>query len=271
MKAKKASIIAMAVAAHPDDIEFVMAGTLLRLKKAGAEIHLLNIANGSCGTSSQFKYTIVQQRTDEAIASAKIAGAVMHPPLVDDFEIFFERNLLARVAAIIRVVQPDILLVPSIHDYLEDHQNTCRLAVTGAFVREMRNFQTSPAVAPFHKELAIYHSLPHGLHDCMRQRIFAGQYVDIAPVFDLKKEMLSQHKTQKEWLDISQGMNSYLKEMERMCREMGKMSGRFELAEGWRRHNHIGFSKNDYDPLTGLLGKGCWIDPDYENALEMRE
>lgn len=32
--------VVLAAAAHPDDIEFMMAGTLLRLKDAGAQIHL---------------------------------------------------------------------------------------------------------------------------------------------------------------------------------------------------------------------------------------
>ena len=41
---------AIAVAAHPDDIEFVMAGTLCLLREAGYAIHYLNVATGSCGS-----------------------------------------------------------------------------------------------------------------------------------------------------------------------------------------------------------------------------
>ena len=43
-------LIALAMAAHPDDIEFMMSGTLLLLKKAGAEIHMCNLANGCYGS-----------------------------------------------------------------------------------------------------------------------------------------------------------------------------------------------------------------------------
>jgi hypothetical protein len=42
--------IAIAIAAHPDDIEFYMAGTLLRLKEADWEIHYLNLSSGNCGS-----------------------------------------------------------------------------------------------------------------------------------------------------------------------------------------------------------------------------
>ena len=44
--------VAIAIAAHPDDIEFTMAGTLLLLKQAGFEIHYLNLATGNCGSRS---------------------------------------------------------------------------------------------------------------------------------------------------------------------------------------------------------------------------
>ncbi|HEX5102756.1 MAG TPA: PIG-L family deacetylase, partial [Pirellulaceae bacterium] len=42
---------ALAVAAHPDDIEFLMSGTLMLLRKAGYDIHYWNLANGCCGSS----------------------------------------------------------------------------------------------------------------------------------------------------------------------------------------------------------------------------
>mgnify|MGYP000867140096 CR=1 FL=1 len=42
--------VVLAAVAHPDDIEFMMAGTLFLLKQAGAEIHLWNLANGCCGS-----------------------------------------------------------------------------------------------------------------------------------------------------------------------------------------------------------------------------
>ncbi|MBT5707276.1 MAG: hypothetical protein HOI66_13240, partial [Verrucomicrobia bacterium] len=39
--------VALAVAAHPDDIEFGMAGTLLRLAEEGYSLHYLNLSTGS--------------------------------------------------------------------------------------------------------------------------------------------------------------------------------------------------------------------------------
>jgi len=50
MSAKPA---AFAIGAHPDDIKFMMAGTLILLREAGWSLHYMNIANGSCGTTTE--------------------------------------------------------------------------------------------------------------------------------------------------------------------------------------------------------------------------
>src|SRR4051812_7370276 len=40
----------LAIAAHPDDIEFMMAGTLLLLRDAGWDTHYLNVSSGNLGS-----------------------------------------------------------------------------------------------------------------------------------------------------------------------------------------------------------------------------
>jgi LmbE family N-acetylglucosaminyl deacetylase len=252
----------MAVGSHPDDVEFMMAGTLLRLGEAGAEIHMWNLANGCCGTTVHDREGLIRTRRREAEESARQAGATYHPPIADDMAIFYEPSLLARVAAVVRQVRPNILLVPSPEDYMEDHQNTSRLVVTAAFGRAMLNFVTQPQVEPWDGPAAVYHAMPYGLLDNLRRRVRPDLYVDVTPFADRKRSMLACHRSQKEWIDASQGIDAYLLEMERMNREVGRMSGRFEQAEGWRRRLHLGFAHADYNPLADLLGSACWTPPD---------
>jgi LmbE family N-acetylglucosaminyl deacetylase len=259
--------VALAVGAHPDDIEFIMAGTLLLLREAGAEIHMWNVANGSCGTVEHAREEIVRLRWQEAQASAREAGAAIYPPLVDDIAICYDEKLLARAAALVRQIKPGIILTHSPTDYMEDHQNACRLTVSAAFVRGMRNFPTSPAVEPWTGDVALYHALPYGLRDGLGRLVRAGHYVDVGSVLGRKRRMLACHRTQKQWLDVSQGMDAYLAQMEQMCRQAGSMSGRFQCAEGWRRHLHLGLCAAGSDPLSELLGARCWIDPEYERSL----
>src|SRR6266487_5924535 len=154
---------AMAIGAHPDDIEFYMAGTLLLLKKAGYETHYLNVASGNCGSTEHNAAATRSVRNTEARVAAKILGAHFHGSLTDDLEIFYNLKLLRAVAAVIREVKPKIVLTHSPQDYMEDHVNTCRLAVTAAFARGMPNFQTTPARRPIENQVTIYHAMPHGL------------------------------------------------------------------------------------------------------------
>ncbi len=67
--------------------------------------------------------------------------------------------------------------------------------------------------------------------------------------------MLECHRSQGEWLDASQGRPfAVVQRCRSLCREVGAMSGRFEYAEGWRKHLHLGFCPPDADPLAGALG-----------------
>ncbi len=250
-------MIVFAIGSHPDDLEFMMGGTLLLLKKQGCEVHYLNIANGSCGTEVHSREAIIRIRREEAIQAARYLGAVYHESLVDDLDVFYAPELIRQVAARVREVQPDILLTLSLEDYMEDHMNSARVAVTAGFVRTMRNYETLPPTAPTMKDMAVYHSLPYGLTDMMRRPIIPEFYIDIGSVIGPKGEFLSRHVSQKDWLDRSQGLDSYIITMREMSREVGGMSGRFEFAEGWRRHSHLGYSGRDIDPLGELLGPLC--------------
>jgi N-acetylglucosamine malate deacetylase 1 len=253
--------VVLAAVAHPDDIEFMMAGTLLLLQQAGAEIHLWNLANGCYGSVRHRKQEIIRLRAAEARAAAQLAGATIHSALFDDLGIFYDAPSLARVAAVVRRVRPTMVLTHSPQDYMEDHQNTCRLVVTAVFSRGMPNYQTRPRRRPYDAPVALYHALPHGLRDGLRQPVKPDFYVDIGTVMAQKKAMLAQHRSQKEWLDASQGMDAYLQEMESLGREVGRMSGRFKYAEGWRRHAHPGFGPADFNPLQQMLKKGNYHAP----------
>ena len=244
---------AFAIGAHPDDIEFMMAGTLTLLGEAGYELHYMNIANGSCGTTQYTYEEIVRVRGTEARAAAGFIGAVYHEPLVNDLDIFYDKPLLARVTAVMREVCPEILLVHAPVDYMEDHQNAARLAVSAAFCRGMPNFPTDPPRPPIDQPVTVYHAQPHSNLDPLRRPVRPDFFVDVSSVIERKRDMLAHHVSQKAWLDESQGMDSYLISMEQAGRAVGEMSGRFEFAEGWRRRLHFGFCAENADPLRAAL------------------
>ena len=256
----------LAIAAHPDDIELMMAGTLLRLGEAGHPLHLINIANGCCGSMTEDAEKTAARRWREAQASAAILGATMHAPLCNDIEIFYEDSLIRKLAALVRQVQPGILLTQSPVDYMEDHTNACRLAVTAAFVRGMPNYTSDPPLPAIAGEVTLYHALPWGLRGPLGERISATHFVDVGPVMARKREALAAHASQKEWLDQTQGLDSYLTTMEDMAGKVGEMSRVFGLAEGWRKHLHLGFCGERDDPLRDSLGDALHLLKEGENA-----
>ena len=92
--------------------------------------------------------------------------------------------------------------------------------------------------------------------------------MNTTPVSVRQVEALAAHQSQQDWLDVSQGMNSYVKAGEKISRMLGKLSKKFKFAEGWRRHLHFGFSSEELDPLKEALGKNYLINQKYERALE---
>jgi len=260
--------VAIAIGAHPDDIEFYMAGTLLMLKKAGYQTHYLNLASGNCGSADYNGATTRSIRNTEARAAAKTLGASFHPSIADDLEIIYSLELLRALAAIIREVKPKIVLTHSPQDYMEDHTNTCRLAVTAAFARGMSNFKTVPSRPCGDYDVTVYHAMPHGLRDPLRRLVAPGACVNMASVQGIKRAALAEHKSQQNWLDVSQGMNSYLLAMEEMSRAVGRLSKKFKHAEGWRRHLHFGFCAAESDPLSRTLGGDYLVNQAYERSLE---
>ena len=246
--------VAFAVAAHPDDIEFMMSGTLMLLGGRGFELHVMNVASGNCGSAVEDGSATAARRLGEAREAAAAMGATLHPPLTNDLEITYSIPLLRRLAAVVRGVRPTVLLTQSPADYMEDHMITARLAVTAAFARGMRNFITDPETAPIPGAVALYHALPYGLRDGFGRPVRPDFCVDVEPVLARKRAALACHRSQKEWLDASQGLDSYLVTMEDMCREAAHWSGRFRHAEGWRRHAHLGFHDARHDPIAETLG-----------------
>jgi len=245
----------LAIAAHPDDIEIMMGGTLALLGKAGWTLHMMNVSTGNGGSLEMDGATTAAKRLEEAKASAAVFGAHFHPPIANDLEIFYNETLLRKIAATMREIEPSVVLTQSPQDYMEDHENTTRLAVTAAFARCIPNFQSDPPRPHTLQDVSVYHALPWGLCGPLMEPVTPHFYVNVSDVVAVKRQSLACHASQKNWLDKTQGLDSYLSTMEDVTREVGRRSGVFEYAEGWRRHLHYGFCAEGADPLCDALSE----------------
>jgi LmbE family N-acetylglucosaminyl deacetylase len=198
---------------------------------------------------------IAAVRAREAAAAARCLGATLYPSLAHDLEITYDLALLRRIASVVRVVNPSIVLTHALEDYMEDHMATARLAVTAAFAKVIPNFQTEPHREAVQGDVAVYHAMPHGLRDPLRRPVRPEAVVDTTEVHERKRVALAAHASQKDWLDETQGMGSYLAAMDEESRAVAEMAGDgFLWGEGWVRHLHLGMSARDEDPMERVLG-----------------
>lgn len=245
---------ALAIAAHPDDIEFTMAGTLLQLRDAGWEIHYVNVSSGNMGSTVMSAAETAKVRQQEAQASAKLMGAKWHAPFCDDILVFYNEENIRRLTAIVRSAKPTVVLTHALQDYMEDHMIVARLAVTATFCRGIPNFHSIPDHEPDLTSCTIYHAMPHGQRTPLREEVVPELLVDTTSVHAEKRQALACHASQKEWLDKTQGQESYLTTMDGFSLALGEKSKTFQHAEGWIRHLHYGFGAESDDPLRDVLG-----------------
>jgi LmbE family N-acetylglucosaminyl deacetylase len=105
--------VALAIGAHPDDIEFGCGATVAKWAQAGAEVHLLILTDGSKGSwdESDDLAALIAARKEEAQAAALQLGAtsVVFLDLVDG-ELESGAAERAKVVEAIRRVRPDTVL-----------------------------------------------------------------------------------------------------------------------------------------------------------------
>ena len=243
----------LAIAAHPDDIEFTLAGTLMLLAAQGFEIHYFNLANGCCGSMDRSRADTAHTRLLESHAAAALIPATFHPPICDDLAIFYDAPTLAKVGTVVRRVNPSILLTHAPIDYMEDHETTSRLAVTAAFAKNMPNFECSPPVPAPQGDIAVYHAQPHGNHTPMNEPVYPDYAIDISSVIERKSQLLACHHSQQGWLDATQKMSSYTQTMYDLGSQVARMMNTEGFAEGWRQRCPLGFGPPNRDPLAEAL------------------
>ncbi len=94
--------IALAILAHPDDAEFLCAGTLLRLKnEQGYQIHIATMTAGDCGSAEHTPTEIAAIRRREGAAACEVIGATYHCVEAFDLRVFLNADLMERVVHLI--------------------------------------------------------------------------------------------------------------------------------------------------------------------------
>jgi LmbE family N-acetylglucosaminyl deacetylase len=108
--------VALAIGAHPDDVEFGAGATLAKWADAGCVVHHLICTDGSKGTwdvSADISALVMQRHREQGEAARRLSGAGAGMVLfLDHVDGELDSDLVTRgeVAGVIRELRPDVVL-----------------------------------------------------------------------------------------------------------------------------------------------------------------
>jgi LmbE family N-acetylglucosaminyl deacetylase len=245
--------VVLSVLAHPDDAEFLCAGTLIRLSREhGWQVHIATMTPGDCGSAELSADEISRIRRAEGARAAALIGARYHCLEERDLLITYNERVLERVTRLLREVRPRLLLTHSPADYMLDHEMTSAVARAAAFAAPVPNFLCDRGHAPALGHIPhLYYCDPIEGKDLFGREIEPGFCIDVSAVLETKAAMLSEHRSQREWLLKHHGMDQYLQAMRDWGARRGQPHG-VGQAEGFRQH--LGHSYPQDNLLGQLLG-----------------
>jgi LmbE family N-acetylglucosaminyl deacetylase len=227
----------LALHAHPDDIEFQCAGTLILLREAGCEITIATMTPGDCGSAVHDALSISAIRREEARAAASMVDAQYICLEFRDLAIFNDDDSRRRVTEVLRRAAPAIILTAPPSDYIADHEMTSVLVRDACFAASCPNYVTrqwEPA-PPLGKIPHLYFVHPVEGRDRDGHAVPVDFAVDVSRVFDTKRQMLACHASQRDWLMRQHGIDEYLAMQERWGATVGTSVG-VAQAEAFRQY-----------------------------------
>jgi LmbE family N-acetylglucosaminyl deacetylase len=234
---------ALSFLAHPDDAEFLCAGTLVRLREAGWQVHIATATPGDCGSATQDRWEISAVRTKEARRAADMIGATYH--CLDERDIFvvFDKPTLKKAIDLFRRVCPSLVFTHAAKDYMMDHEMVSLLARAASFAYGIPNVSNVPrpagAVVPH-----LYYCDPFEGVDPYGNPSVPTTVVDVSAAYEKKAAMLACHASQREWLRAHHGMDEYMEAMRRQAAERGERIGA-QYAEAFVQHRGHSYPHDD--------------------------
>jgi bacillithiol biosynthesis deacetylase BshB1 len=174
----------LGIAAHPDDIELICGGTLIRAHMLGRSTGILDLAAGEMASRGT-----PELRAKEAQKAAKVMGVSVRENLgFPDGGIQNTPETRAKVAVVIRRLKPKIVITHSQHGRHPDHPIVAQLVRDACFVAGLKKIE--PKVAP-HRPLKVLHAL--SFREDNQKPTFV---VDISEAFEKKLEAIGCYESQ---------------------------------------------------------------------------
>lgn len=192
----------LAIGAHPDDIEYGCAGTLIKYAERDHRIHLMVLTGGEEGGEGE-----VRQR--EQHAAAEIIGAKqVFWGEYRDTQLPLNKELIDKIEEVLVEVKPDLILVNFGDDTHQDHRVLTDATMSATrYVRNVLFFEV-PTTQNFNPQV----------------------FVDISDTLERKFEVLKAHKSQVMKTNIE---NMSIVELAKANSTFRGIQGRVKFAEAF--------------------------------------
>ncbi len=192
----------LAIGAHPDDIEYGCAGTLIKYAERGHHIFLLVLTGGQEGGSSEIRKQ-EQENAAELMSVQKIFWGGYH-----DTQLPLNKELIEKIEEVLGEVNPDLILVNYGDDTHQDHRILTQATMSATrYVRNVLFFEV-PTTQNFNPQV----------------------YVDISDTLERKSQVLNAHASQVMKTNIE---DMYIIELAQANATFRGIQGRVKFAEAF--------------------------------------
>ncbi|MEZ5376994.1 MAG: PIG-L deacetylase family protein [Acidimicrobiales bacterium] len=225
----------LAIAAHPDDLDFGAAGTTASLVANGDEVIYCLVTDGDAGgfDNTISRSRMAEIRREEQTAAARVVGVTeLHFLGYPDGRVVADLELREALTRVIRQVRPDLVLCQSpvrnfdrIYASHPDHLATGEATLSAVYPDARNEFA-------FTRLLSEEQLAPHSVPEVW---MMAGpdldHFVDITDHIDAKIEALLCHESQ---IQDPSSMPDRIRDWGRQVAERAGL-GPGRMAEGFRR------------------------------------
>ncbi|MCP5021184.1 MAG: bacillithiol biosynthesis deacetylase BshB1 [bacterium] len=175
----------LVVAAHPDDAEMSVGGTILRLIDASAKVGIVDCTRGEMGTRG----TQTDRDSETAAADALMGIHARFNLNLPDARVEASVENREKLAALIRKTKPDVLLAHHPEDLHPDHMAAGHLAREAWYLSGLKRLAQLAGDTSAHRPTNIFHFLSHVAQD-------PTLVVDISHVWQRKLELVRCYESQ---------------------------------------------------------------------------
>jgi len=173
---------ALAISAHPDDVELMCAGTLIKLERLGYQTGVISLTTAELGTRGT-----PEIRKQENENAARIMQLSVNKILdIPDGNVQVNKTNKLKIISQIRDLRPKIIFTPHWQTRHPDHSNCSHLVREAAFLAGLEKIDTGQ---PQHRPAKIIY--------CMEIYDFIPSFiVDVSETFEEKIKAMQAYKSQ---------------------------------------------------------------------------